>query len=93
MSNVISMDDHRPHLSGPCQCVACRHEWVAVAPVGTTVMTCPSCGEHKGGRFSMILPPGDTMDGCGLCGNVFFVLKDGVLWCPNCGDRKEAPYA
>jgi hypothetical protein len=27
--------DREPHLSGMARCLACRHEWVAVAPVGT----------------------------------------------------------
>ena len=40
--------DREPHLSGSAVCLACKHEWVAVAPVGTVWMECPACSLERG---------------------------------------------
>ena len=40
--------DREPHLSGAAVCLACKHEWVAVAPVGTVWMECPACSLERG---------------------------------------------
>ncbi len=90
MSNVVSLADARPHLSGPCRCLDCKHEWVGVAPLGVTTMTCPACGADKGGRFAMVLPTdGDTWT-C-ACGNCFFVVQRDRFMCPNCGLPQRFP--
>lgn len=81
---VIGIETARPHLSGPARCLDCKHEFVAVAPVGTYCMTCPSCGADKAARFSMIDPPTDVWV-CN-CGNQFMlILFGGQVFCPNCG--------
>ena len=48
MSEVISLDDHRPHSSRYVACMACAHDWVAVAPATTLTLECPSCGLMEG---------------------------------------------
>lgn len=40
--------DREPHLSGKARCLACKHEWVAVAPVGVVWMECPACTLERG---------------------------------------------
>jgi len=54
MSNVISFpkaepeEEYDPHLQGYAICIACRHEWMAVVPVGTVNIICPSCNLKRG---------------------------------------------
>jgi hypothetical protein len=43
-----------PHLAGKAVCLGCRHEWVAVAPVGTVALTCPACGTNKGVMLNLV---------------------------------------
>jgi predicted RNA-binding Zn-ribbon protein involved in translation (DUF1610 family) len=83
VSNVVSIADARPHLAGPALCLECRHEWVAVAPLGMTVMDCPSCGARKGARLAMVQKEGPHWE-C-ACGNGLFFIREGGTYCPNCG--------
>jgi hypothetical protein len=48
MSEVINLDEHRPHTSRYVACMKCAHDWVAVAPVGATALECSECGEMAG---------------------------------------------
>ncbi|TAN51578.1 MAG: hypothetical protein EPN21_06295 [Methylococcaceae bacterium] len=70
---------------GPALCLACRHEWVAVAPVGTDWLECPGCALSKGRFRGPTYPEHDQIFIC-ECGNDLFVLsrQHGML-CPNCG--------
>ena len=52
MSNVIDINANKPHWTGPVTCSACGREWQAVAPEGTDLCECPSCGCMAGVRFS-----------------------------------------
>jgi hypothetical protein len=51
-AEIISLaqarEERAPHLAGEALCIGCRHEWVAVAPVGVWQLECPSCGADKG---------------------------------------------
>lgn len=39
----------KPHLQGRAVCLACKHEWEAVTPVGCPDgLECPSCGTSRG---------------------------------------------
>lgn len=87
--SVVDLEAFRPHLSGPCRCLDCKHEWEGVAVVGTTTMTCPSCGANKGGRFSMVLPPEERGYWACNCGNIFFVITPDHTVCPNCGEHQR----
>lgn len=90
MSEVISMrsfkEEREPHVGGECVCMACDHEWHAVAPIPLTgELECPNCSLHRA-RFKYNLAPSeDTLIfncNCG-CDN-FFVTTRGVF-CINCG--------
>lgn len=74
-----------PHLTGEAFCQQCSHEWIAVAPVGTVRLTCPSCRTEKGlYKYECGVPEGELVRGCN-CGNqLFYLTPDGHL-CPNCG--------
>lgn len=75
-------DQHDPHLSGEAICTACKHEWMVVAPVGTTEHECPSCGTFSGLLKYPVMP--STRWQCN-CGNeLFFIMPDGCM-CRACG--------
>ena len=48
MTQIIQLDDHRPHKAQYVACMKCAQDWVAVAPAGATNLECPSCGEMSG---------------------------------------------
>lgn len=48
MGEVIDFQAFRPHLVGKATCLACSHEWTAVAPIGTLWLTCPECTLERG---------------------------------------------
>lgn len=88
MSNVVEF--RRPeeidrHASGEAFCLHCRHEWIAVATLGTTQLECPECRTMKGKwRFEFKPAPGSLVRECS-CGNqLFYLTPDGHL-CANCG--------
>lgn len=43
MSNVINLDDYRPHSTCEMQC-GCGKIWQAVYPSHCTDLQCPQCG-------------------------------------------------
>lgn len=47
--NVIDVSEKMPHLAVPVRCLACKHKWVAVAPLGTdtNALACPECGAQR----------------------------------------------
>jgi Zn finger protein HypA/HybF involved in hydrogenase expression len=81
--SVVRIEDRRPHLGGPARCLECRHEWIAVAPIGTTVLECPACHADKGARLAMIEHDGPHWT-C-VCGNALFFVMPERIYCPNCG--------
>ena len=77
-------DKDGPHLSGQAVCVACRHKWEAVAPVGVVHLECPSC-RRMWGEFKNPVEP-DEAWAC-HCGNqLFFIKRDQTILCRKCGD-------
>jgi hypothetical protein len=76
-------EKREPHLSGKARCIACNHEWVATAPVGTIWMECPKCTLERG-RYVAQVQRDDLHWHC-KCGNdLFYSTPDGI-YCPNCG--------
>lgn len=87
MAEVISLDAHRPHYEGPVRCLDCKHEWQAVAPVGTLWLECPSCSLLRG-RFIWPVQRQEILHLICGCGNDLFHLTEYGPYCPNCGDWK-----
>ena len=87
MNNIVDLAQARqertPHVSGPARCLACKHEWVAVAPTGVTWMECPSCSLIRG-RFVFPHQRDGLVWKCFCENDLFHVTPDGV-YCPNCG--------
>jgi hypothetical protein len=81
--------DRTPHLSGEAVCLHCKHEWVAVAPVGTVYLECPECAQQKG-IFRWFCSP-EVKWAC-LCGNIHFQIVPGpYIYCILCGTTSELP--
>ncbi len=87
MGEVVALDAHRPQWAGVAHCLDCKHEWAAVAPRGTRWVECPACGGGRAcGKFPAIP---DVYYVCG-CGNAqFYLMPDGYLRCPCCGERVD----
>ena len=43
MNNIIILNDHRPHYTGPVRCPHCNHFWTGVYLVETDELDCPEC--------------------------------------------------
>lgn len=72
-----------PHLSGSARCLACQHEWVAVAPVGSIWLECPACSLIRGRYFEPAEKPARHWT-CN-CGCDLFHVTPNEIYCPNCG--------
>lgn len=64
--------ERSPHMTGPAQCLSCKHEWTAVAPVGTVALDCPACGGHKGQFEYLVDAPEDSAFFQCHCGNSLY---------------------
>lgn len=89
--------DHEPdapHLSGAARCLACKHEWVAVAPAGpygyAGDLECPGCGVCRGQfKWPFQGPPSEEIWTCGDCdGQLFMITKPGTR-CVGCGKHQS----
>jgi len=95
MGTIISLSDKKkerePHMAGEARCIACKHEWVAVSPTGTTWLECPECHAMKGVYIHPCLKIAKEKDEyepwwtC-KCGNNLFIIYHGSIMCPNCGE-------
>jgi predicted RNA-binding Zn-ribbon protein involved in translation (DUF1610 family) len=86
--NLINLDrwkeENSPHATGKATCLACGHEWVAVAPTGTVFLECPGCRTDRGVfRFPHERPGKHWACPCGF--QAFYITPEGV-YCPNCGE-------
>lgn len=73
------------HITGEAVCGTCAHEWVAVAPVGTTELQCPACHVEKGHFKHWCAPEvGSQIYQCN-CGNELFWITPNGCVCRGCG--------
>ena len=83
VNKVVSLEERRlasqPHMAGKAMCLACRHEWLAVAPIGEIVLDCPNCGLGKGVYKNICCPEKYWQCKCG-CSH-FFVTTDACICC------------
>ena len=80
---AAAREEREPHLSGAAKCLACHHEWQAVAPVGTIWLECPACSLERGRFVRAVARDGDHWQ-CN-CGNDLFRATADGMYCPNCG--------
>ena len=76
--------EREPHIHGDARCLACHHEWVAVAPVGAVWLECPECSLDRGRYIAQALRDGDHWHCVCEC-DLFYATADG-FYCPNCGE-------
>lgn len=95
MADILQFRKPEPdeeHLSGEALCIGCRHKWVAVAPVGTWQLECPSCGAMKGVfRLPVGAQEGDLYFSCACgCEALTAYKREGKFWirCMSCGEDK-----
>mgnify|MGYP002630751558 FL=1 len=50
-SDVIELNDRRPHTAKRVVCMNCVNTWVAVFPSNTTGLECSECGAMEGEPF------------------------------------------
>lgn len=90
MSNIISLDEHRPHVSGEMKCMSCDHQFVGVVPAHRDLVgvECPKCGLHRAefdGAFTF--GEGYQVLVCNTCcGDVFRISTESYL-CLKCGNN------
>lgn len=84
---AIERERRSPHLAGKARCLACRHEWQAVAPTGATWLECPACAAERG---CFVYPVGrsDPHWQCDCGNDLFHITPDGT-YCPVCGVTQE----
>lgn len=85
--NIVSLNEHRPHIGGEARCLTCKHEWVAVAPAGTSQLECPECEAEMGVFKYPVRPKGEVWE-CGCGSDLFHILPAGCQ-CYKCGVIQE----
>jgi len=76
------------YASGPAQCLACAHEWIASVPIGISWLECPECELVRGvlkGPFCRVDEDHFTC----VCGSQLFHIAKSGVYCPNCGRSHE----
>ena len=82
--------ERTPHAAGQAQCMDCKHEWAAVAPVGVVALDCPQCSSPRGRfKYEFSADEGDALFTCN-CGSTLYsrvLRKSGrEHWlCTGCG--------
>lgn len=81
-------DEADPTLHGKARCLACQHQWEAVAPIGigcdnAPPLACPACECNKG-VFVNFVDYGEQTFHCN-CGNSFLTITKRGVFCPCCG--------
>ncbi len=83
--DVVSLQERRPHLSGPVRCMECGHQWAAVAPIGTCRLECPGCRCWKGVWIGATEADEGKAAWICQCGNDAFQLLPHAIRCLRCG--------
>ena len=85
--------ERSPHLACKARCVACKHEWQAVAPLGTLELECPSCGLTRGQwMYPFNLDKGQMIFVCNTCDVTGSRSWSHRAFCVGCG-QSHYPWA
>lgn len=91
MENVVQFklpEKSDPHASGEAVCLACKHTWTAVAPVGTAQLECPECGTERGvWKYPFSPAVGEELWQCNCGCELFYIIPDGHM-CYGCGTKQ-----
>lgn len=86
MGDVHNILEASPHMSGPAVCLACGHQWTAVAPTGVDCLECPGCHTHRG-VYDYHPTPGGFMYQCNCGCSAFSIDPQAMAMCLHCGTR------
>lgn len=93
MTNVVDLEARRieksPHRSGRARCLNCKHEWVAVAPIGVVDLECSQCSTFQGVFIGLSLTEFPQWR-C-ECGELLFFIDKVSPYCAHCGERPVLP--
>lgn len=83
-------DADNPHVAGEARCLACKHEWVAVAEAGPDGyagdLECPACGVCRGQfKWPFKGPSAEEVWTCNACDGVLFMITRPGTRCVGCG--------
>ena len=81
--NIVDFPVKDNHLTGTAKCMMCRHEWIAVVPIGTLWFECPACKGKAGRYVNQVEKDGDHWH-C-KCGNDLFYIRPNDIYCSRCG--------
>jgi len=88
---VVSLSEQRekrsPHRSGNARCLNCKHEWAAVAPIGTVTLQCPLCETFQG-LFKGVSSTQLMQWQC-VCKEWTFFIDEHGAYCAHCGIRPK----
>lgn len=86
-AKIHDIIEAKAHNAGPAKCLACKHEWVAVAPIGVDTFECPACGCFKGLYKGVAQRPEHLHYTCGCkAQSQYFHLTDLGPYCIACGN-------
>lgn len=88
MGDVVNLFQ-KPTAAGQAFCMACNHEWVCVAEVGTHRLECPDCHRMTGMFKFEFAPPDDMLVMTCECGSQLFYMTPSGMLCPSCGDYQR----
>ena len=77
-TRAVEKDEAEPAkggwLSAACKCLACKHEWMNVMPVGEAAhdIVCPKCDTRRGQMVYPVEAPSDTLTWEHHCGGSSF---------------------
>lgn len=84
--------ESKPHYSGHCICLECKHKWIGVWPYefGMIGLECPKCGVAKGTIQGLCIPEvGTDVFTCMKCDaecQIFHIVANGGgVVCLYCG--------
>lgn len=86
---AVKKEANDPHRSGEARCLNCKHEWVAVAPVGVISLECPKCSTLQG-MFKGVSQTEREQWQC-RCGEWMFFVDEAGMYCAHCGIRPDFP--
>ncbi len=86
-NNVISLAEYRPHMTGDVVCLACKHEWNGIMPIGTFQLECPECRSEKGVLKHFVFR--DKPHYLCNCGNHLLYATPEGCYCASCGAWAE----
>ena len=89
--------ESKPHYSGACICLECKHQWTGVWPyeAGMFGLECPSCSANKGTIAGLCSPDTEAvvftcMECVAKCQIFHIIANGGGVVCLYCGYHHSA---